>query len=106
MIFGNLTMNEILRFLGAVERDPAIDIWLNAKPGELHSIAQEWFARMRQCGDDVHELMHDGGANACVEDAPFGYVNIFKAPVKVRFFERASSGPSRLAGRKWQTDAP
>ena len=83
-------MNEILRFSGAVERDPAIDVWLNKQPEELRSIAHEWFARMRECGDDVRELMHDGCANACVEDAPFGYVNIFKAHVNVGFFHGAS----------------
>jgi hypothetical protein len=79
-------MNGILRFSGAVDQDPAIDVWLNEQPDELHSIAHEWFARMRECGDDVRELMHDGCPVACVEDAPFGYVNIFKAHVNVGFF--------------------
>jgi hypothetical protein len=79
-------MNEILRFSGAVERDLAIDVWLNKQPDKLHSIAHEWFARMRECGDDVRELMHDGCPVACVEDAPFGYVNVFKAHVNVGFF--------------------
>jgi hypothetical protein len=41
---------------------------------------------MRQCGDDVRELMHDGCPVACVEDAPFGYVNAFKSHVNVGFF--------------------
>ena len=83
-------MNGMLRFSGAVERDPAIDVWLNKQPDELHSIAHEWFARMRECGDDVRELMHDGCPVACVEDAPFGYVNIFKAHVNVGFFNGAA----------------
>ena len=83
-------MNGILRFSGAVERDPAIDVWLNKQPDELHSIAREWFARMRECGDDVRELMHDGCPVACVEDAPFGYVNIFKDHVNVGFFNGAA----------------
>lgn len=30
--------------------------------------------------------MHDGCPVACVEDAPFGYVNVFKAHVNVGFF--------------------
>ena len=83
-------MNGILRFSGAVERNPAIDVWLNKQPDELHSIAHEWFARIRECGDDVRELMHDGCPVACVEDAPFGYVNIFKAHVNVGFFNGAA----------------
>ena len=41
---------------------------------------------MRQCGDDVRELIHDGHPTACVGDAAFGYVNIFTAHVNVGFF--------------------
>jgi hypothetical protein len=77
---------DILRFSGAVRRDPAVDIWLTESPVELRSIAQKWFVRMRECGDDVGELMHDGCPVACVEDAPFGYVNSFKSHVNVGFF--------------------
>src|SRR5262249_50146663 len=69
---GIMVMNPILRFSGAVERDAAIDVWLNSKPDELRSIAREWFAGMRECGEDVRELMHDGCPVACVNDAAFG----------------------------------
>jgi hypothetical protein len=82
-------MNGILRFSGAVKHDPAIDIWLTERPAELRSIAQKWFARMRQCGDDVRELLHDGCPVACVKDAPFAYVNAFKDHVNVGFFHGA-----------------
>lgn len=82
-------VSEIFRVSGGVKRDPAIDIWLTADPAELRSIAQKWFAEMRQCGDDVRELMHDGCPVACVEDAPFGYVNSFKSHVNVGFFQGA-----------------
>lgn len=34
--------------------------------------------------------MHDGCPVACVEDAPFGYVNAFKSHVNVGFFNGAS----------------
>jgi len=86
----SFTMNRIFRVSGAAERDPAIDRWLNRQPDELHSIAGRWFARMRECGDDVRELMHDGCPVACVDDAPFGYVNIFTAHVNVGFFNGAA----------------
>jgi hypothetical protein len=66
-----------------------VGIWLTDGPVELRSIAQKWFVRMRQCGDDVRELMHDGCPVACVEDAPFGYVNSFKTHVNVGFFHGA-----------------
>lgn len=77
---------DILRFNGAVKHDPAVDIWLSGDPLELRSIAQNWFAQMRQCGPDVLELVHDGCPVACIEDAPFGYVNSFKSHVNVGFF--------------------
>jgi Domain of unknown function (DU1801) len=83
---GLIGSNDILRLSGGVKRDPAVDIWLTGGPIELRSIAQKWFVRMRQCGDDVRELMHDGCPVACVEDAPFGYVNSFKSHVNVGFF--------------------
>jgi hypothetical protein len=83
-------MNEIFRLDGAAGKDPAIDRWLNRQPDELHFIAGRWFSRMRACGADVVELMHDGCPVACVEDAPFGYVNIFTAHVNVGFFNGAA----------------
>ena len=85
----HLPVNRILRFDGATEHDAEIDAWLTKKPDELHAIAQRWFGRMRKCGNDVQELMHDGCPTACVEDAGFGYVNIFKDHVNVGFFRGA-----------------
>jgi hypothetical protein len=57
--------------------------------GELGAIAQRWFEVMRACGDDVRELLHDGHPTACVDDAAFGYVNVFTAHVNVGFFRGA-----------------
>ena len=57
--------------------------------GELGEIAKHWFAMMRQCGDDVREVLHDGHPTACVGDAAFAYVNVFKAHVNVGFFRGA-----------------
>lgn len=81
---------ELFRVSGGVARDPAVDVWLAGEPSELRSIARQWFERMRECGDDVLELMHDGCPVACVEDAPFGYVNSFKSHVNVGFYQGAS----------------
>jgi hypothetical protein len=89
--------SELLRFNGAQERDPAIDAWLNEHGGELGAIAREWFEAMRQCGDEVRELLHDGCPVACLGDAPFGYVNVFTAHVNVGFFHGAAlPDPARL----------
>jgi len=57
--------------------------------GELGAIAQRWFETMRDCGDDVRELLHDGHPTACVGDAAFAYVNVFTTHVNVGFFRGA-----------------
>ena len=88
---------DLLRFNGAVERDPAIDAWMKQYAGELGAIAHHWFEVMRNSGDEVRELLHDGCPVACVGDAPFGYVNVFTAHVDVGFFQGAAlQDPDRL----------
>lgn len=57
--------------------------------GVLGAIAQRWFSVMRNCGDDVREVLHDGYPTACVGDAAFAYVRAFKAHVNVGFFRGA-----------------
>jgi hypothetical protein len=90
-------MSQILRFPSSVKRDPAIAVWMREHPGELGTIAQRWFAVMRDCGDDVRELLHDGHPTACVADAAFAYVNAFRAHVNVGFFRGAEiADPKRL----------
>lgn len=78
-----------MRFPSAVRRDPAIEVWMQEHPGELGAIARRWFEAMRECGDDVRELLHDGHRTACVGDAAFAYVNAFRAHVDVGFFRGA-----------------
>jgi hypothetical protein len=91
------TMNELLRFPSSVKRDPAIEIWMQERASELGAIAQRWFEVIRNCGDDVRELLHDGHPTACVGDAAFAYVNAFKAHVNVGFFRGAEiADPERL----------
>jgi hypothetical protein len=90
-------VDDILRFPSAVRREPAIDDWLLAQRDELRPLAETWFARMRQRGGDVRELMHDGCPTACVGDAAFGYVNAYRDHVNVGFFFGASlKDPARL----------
>jgi hypothetical protein len=79
-------MDELLRFSGSIKHDPAIETWLDQLPPELGAIARRWFARIRECGDDVLELMHDGCPTACIEDVPFAYVGVYKTHVNVGFF--------------------
>jgi hypothetical protein len=87
----------LLRFNGALQRHPAIDAWFQSHPGELGAIAQHWFNVMRNCGDEVRELLHDGAPTACLGDVPFAYVNVFTAHVNLGFFQGASlSDPAHL----------
>jgi hypothetical protein len=79
----------VMRFPEATERDPAIDAWLDRQPTEFRSMARKWFEEMRACGDDVRELMHDGAPTACVQDAAFGYVNVFRQHMNIGLFNGA-----------------
>lgn len=88
---------KLMRFPNAVRRDPSIDAWMAAHDGELGAIARRWFERMRACGEDVRELLHDDYPTACVGDAAFGYVGAFRAHVNVGFFRGADlPDPGRL----------
>jgi hypothetical protein len=88
---------ELLRLNGAVEKDPSIDVWMGRQRSDLGAIAYEWFHHMRNCGDEVREVLHDGCPVACFGDAPFGFVNAFTSHVNVGFFRGAAlSDPERL----------
>jgi len=81
-------MDDLLRFPNAVRRDPRIAAWFSlTDPFRL--MTREWFERMRGCGPDIRELLHDGCPVACVGDAPFGYVDAFRAHASVGFFHGA-----------------
>ena len=92
-----IVMNQIFRFSSSVKRDPAIDAWMKEHSGELGSVARDWFDVMRERGDDVREILHDGHPTACVADAAFAYVNAFTAHVNVGFFRGAElADPAQL----------
>jgi hypothetical protein len=84
---------DLLRFDGMRERDAAgfceVDAWFDARAGELGVMARVWFERMRGCGDEVRELVHDGCPVACFGEYPFGYVHVFTAHVNVGFYRGA-----------------
>ena len=86
---GSSGPTRLLRFPGAVPRDPGIDLWMHGRARDLRAIAEQWFSVMRHCGADVRELLHDGHPTACVGDAAFAYVNVFTEHVNVGFFRGA-----------------
>ena len=88
---------DFLRFDGTVRRDPRIETWFSGFTDPYRLMTRTWFERMRGCGADVRELFHDGCPVACVGDAPFGYVNAFKAHASVGFYHGATlSDPAGL----------
>jgi hypothetical protein len=76
----------LMRFESAVKQDPAVDRWFETRSPDLGGMARPWFDLMRDLGDDVRELLHDGHPTACVGDAAFCYVDAFTAHVNVGFF--------------------
>ena len=82
-------MDGVFRFSDAKRPNPAVDAWLRAQPPGLGGVAAAWVAKMRACGPDVREVMHDGWPTACVHDAAFAYVAVFSAHVNVGFYHGA-----------------
>jgi hypothetical protein len=76
----------ILRFPSAVQSDARIATWFAEPDHELRRMTEPWFERMRGCGADVREVLHDNYPTACVDDAPFAYVRAFSAHANVGFF--------------------
>jgi hypothetical protein len=96
-LHGLFGVHELFRLSAGKADDPDVAAWFATGPPEMRTIARTWFARMKRCGDDVLELMHDGRPVACVEDAPFGYVDTFRNHANVGFFRGAClDDPARL----------
>ena len=79
----------VFQLRDAVPRDPRIDAWFDDITDPLRLMVRAWFERMRGCGSDVRELLHDGCPVACVGTAAFGYVNAFRSHASVGFFHGA-----------------
>ncbi len=78
-----------MQFPQAVRRDPAVEAWLRKKRPDLAALARRWFRQLRGCGRDVRELMHDGCPTACVGDAAFAYVGVYRAHANVGLYHGA-----------------
>lgn len=89
--------SDILRFHGAVPKDPNIHAWMLGLAPELRVLVERWFPVMRECGDEVLEVFHDNWAVACLGDAPFAYVGAHRSHVNVGFFQGAAlPDPGRM----------
>ncbi|HVW08040.1 MAG TPA: DUF1801 domain-containing protein [Bryobacteraceae bacterium] len=90
-------MPEYLTFNGALDHDPAVASWLRSRKGPLGDLARRWFTAIRNAGDEVRELFHDGCPVVLLGDAPFAYVNAFTSHVNVGFYHgNALPDPAHL----------
>ena len=52
----------------------------------MRGLVEPCFDRLRACGSDTRELIHDGRPTVCAEDAAFAYVDIYAQHGTVGFF--------------------
>ena len=82
-------MDALFRFPSAIRHSPQVERWFLTQPPGLGDTAERWFERIRGCGTDVTELLHDGWPTACVEDAAFAYTSVHAAHVNIGFYRGA-----------------
>ncbi len=81
-----MTASEIFfRFPSARRRDPAVEAWIGRGDG-VHGLVEPWLGRLRACGPDVRELIHDGRPTICAGDAAFAYVDAHAEHANIGFF--------------------
>lgn len=89
-------MDGLFLLPGAARDDPDVAHWF-ATGSPLRDIVRPWFERMRACGPDVREILHDGCPTACAGEAAFAYVGAYSAHASVGFFHGADlPDPARL----------
>lgn len=76
----------LFRFPDAKTHDSEVRDWFDLPSAKLADLARTYFDKLRQCGSDVREFLHDGHPTACVEDAAFADVNAFTSHVNLGFF--------------------
>ena len=82
-------MTQLFLLPSARRHDPAVEAWFDGGPDGMRLFARPWFERIRACGEDVTELMHDRAPTACVGEAAFAYVAAFTAHLNIGFYQGA-----------------
>lgn len=78
-------IDALFRFPAARRRDPAVDGW-RERGDPLRGLVNPWLEKLRACGPDIAELMHDGRPTICAGDAAFAYVDTHAQHANVGFF--------------------
>lgn len=88
-------MSTLFRFPRAVAHDPEVEAWFHGEPTRL--LVRPWYKRLRACGPDVRELIHDGHPTLCLGEVAFAYVDAFRTHASVGLFRGAFlDDPARL----------
>ena len=82
-------MDGLFIFENAIKQDPEVDAWIDEHNGPVGDIANLWISYLRNCGNDITEILHDGHPTFCVNQAAFAYVDAFKAHANIGFFRGA-----------------
>jgi hypothetical protein len=82
-------MDDLFHLPGTRSHDPAVETWF-AGGDPLRALVEPWFARARNSGADVTEILHDGNPTLCVGTAAFAHVAAFTTHAAVGFFHGAS----------------
>jgi hypothetical protein len=92
-----MSLDALFLLPSAVHRDPAVDAWFDDITDPFRLLVRPWFERLRECGPDVTELIHDGCPTACVGHAALAYVGAYQAHASIGFFHGAAlSDPAGL----------
>ena len=79
-------MQKLLRFYGKDIQSIDFEPWAEQKPKVLRPIARKWFRTIQTCGEGVEVIFHDNHPIACVEEAPFVYIDVFAQHINLGFF--------------------
>ena len=79
-------MDDLLRFSSAVRRDPQIEAWFSNFADPFRLMTRTGLSACAAAAPMSASCCTTAVPCACVEDAPFGYVNAFKAHASVGFY--------------------
>jgi len=91
---------ELLRFNGAVVRDPAIDAWIKQHVGGLGTIARRWFEVMRKCGDEVREIFAQWLSGCMFGRCPLRLRQCTHHACKCGVLQQHNASDSRISPRR------
>jgi hypothetical protein len=90
-------MEPLFRLTCAKRDDPGIENWFFDPALPLRSILRPCYADLRDLGEEVGFVLHDGAVTACLGDAAFAYLAAFRAHAALGFFRGAHlRDPARL----------